>query len=202
MHIYPTLTACTNCDTLSTRLRLESGQRARCANCGSLLLRAAPSVPHLLALTLSAVVCFILANVFPVLGITLGGRTIEATLWDSAASLADHATAPIAIVVALALVVVPAMQIAVLCWILCFAQVGRRAPLINPLMRLWSILEPWSMVEVGVLGALVTVVRLHGLLHIEVGVGLWAMAALAVLLTALTHWDSRSLWARLAGGQP
>jgi paraquat-inducible protein A len=148
------------------------------------------------------VVCFILANVFPVLGITLGGRTIEATLWDSAASLADHATAPIAIVVALALVVVPAMQIAVLCWILCFAQVGRRAPLINPLMRLWSILEPWSMVEVGVLGALVTVVRLHGLLHIEVGVGLWAMAALAVLLTALTHWDSRSLWARLAGGQP
>jgi paraquat-inducible protein A len=165
------------------------------------LLQAAPSVQHLLALSLSAAVCFVVANIFPVLGITLGGRTIKTTLWSSVLSLGDHATAPIAIMVALALVVVPALQIALLCWILPFAQAGHRAPLFNTLMRLWAILEPWSMVEVGLLGVLVTVVRLHGVLQIQIGAGLWAMAALALLLTAITHWDSRSLWTSLSGGR-
>jgi paraquat-inducible protein A len=180
---------------------MQGADQATCATCGGLLLRACPSVQHLLALSLSAAVCFIIANVFPVIGITMNGRTVTTTLWGSALSLADHATAPIAIVVALALVVAPAMQIALLCWVLPFALAGRPAPLLNTLMRLWSTLEPWSMVEVGVLGGLVAVVRLKGLLNVHVDVGMWATAALAVLLTAITHWDSRSLWGQLTGGR-
>jgi uncharacterized paraquat-inducible protein A len=50
---------------------------------------------------------------------------------------------------------------------------------------------------VGLLAALVAVVKLQGLLHVEVGIGIWAIAALAVLLTALTHRNVRSLWAEL-----
>lgn len=202
LRIYPTLIACRNCDALFRRPPLRNGDRAICPRCGTPLLRECPRVDHLLALSLSAAVCFFVANTFPVIGISVGGRTQTTTLWGSALSLADHDTAPIAIVVALALVVVPAMQISLLCWILGFAHAGRRAPLQNMLLRIWSTLEPWSMVEVGVLGGLVAVVRLNGLLNVRIGIGMWAMAALALLLTVLTHWDSRSLWARLAGGRP
>ena len=73
---------------------------------------------HLLALSLSAAVLYIIANVFPVIGINMNGRASDTTLWGSVLSLADHATAPIAIVVALALIVVPALRIGLMCWIL------------------------------------------------------------------------------------
>ncbi|MGA9028404.1 MAG: paraquat-inducible protein A [Steroidobacteraceae bacterium] len=201
MQIHPTLIACMNCDTLSQRPSLMGAEQATCANCGAMLLRAGPGLQHLLALSLAAAVLYIIANVFPVIGINVNGRASDTTLWGSVLSLADHATAPIAIVVALALIVVPALRIGLMCWILLHAQAGRRAPLFNFLMRIWAGLHPWSMVEVGVLAALVSIVKLSGLVHVQAGVGIWAMAALAVLLTVLAHWDTRSLWPELAGGR-
>ena len=124
------LIACTQLRRAAIRRagRWQGGEFATCANCGGLLLRACPSVQHLLALSVSAAVCFVIANVFPVIGITIDGRTVTTTLWGSALSLADHETAPIAIVVALALVIAPAMQIALLCWVLALSpsRDGRR----------------------------------------------------------------------------
>jgi paraquat-inducible protein A len=102
-----------------------------------------------------------------------------------------------AIVVALAIIVLPALQIAVLCWLLLYARAHKRAPHFNLLMRAWESLHPWSMVEVGLLATLVSVVKLKGLMSVEIGVGIWAMAALAVMLTAVLHRDVRSLWSEL-----
>jgi paraquat-inducible protein A len=201
MEIYPALIACVNCDTISERPALARGEQASCASCGGVLLRSGLSIQQLLALALTSAVVFAIANLYPVIGISLNGEHHETTLLGSVLSLADSSPAPIAIVVALAIIVLPALQIALLCWLLIFAQAGKRAPLFNPLMRAWESMHPWSMVEVGLLAALVSVVKLKSSppLHVEIGVGMWAMAALAVLLTAVIHRDIRSLWSELAG---
>lgn len=197
MQTYPALIACVNCDTISERPALARGEQATCAGCGSVLLRTGLNVQELLALALAAAVLFLVANVYPVIGIGLNGEHHRTTLLGSALSLADSSAAPIAIVVALAIVVLPGLQIAVLCWLLSFAQAGKRAPQFNALMRAWEALHPWSMVEVGMLAILVSVVKLRGFLHVEIGIGIWAMAALVVLLIAVVHRDIRSLWAEL-----
>ena len=199
MQIHPALIACINCDTISERPALARGEQASCAACGSVLLRSWLSVQQLLALALAAALLFLIANLYPVIGISLSGEHHATTLLGSVLSLADSSPAPIAIVVALALIVLPALQIALLCWLLLFAQAGRRAPLFNPLMRAWESMHPWSMVEVGFLAALVSVVKLKGFLHVEIGVGMWAMAALTILLMAVVHRDIRSLWSELEG---
>lgn len=197
MKIHPALIACANCDTLSRSRPLARGERLICASCGAVLLRSGLGIQQLLALSLSAGIVFIIANVFPVLEINLNGRHIQTTLLGSVLSLADFSSAPIAIIVALALIVAPALQIALLCWLLLYARAGKRAPYFNSLLRVWTRLHPWSMVEVGLLAALVAVVKLQGLLHVQVGIGIWAIAALAVLLTVLTHRNVRALWAEL-----
>ena len=99
-----------------------------------------------------------------------------------------------AVIVALAIIVVPALQIAMLAWLLWFARDGRKAPQFNRIMQAWERLHPWSMVEVGLLAALVAIFKLNSLVHVSGGIGIWAVAALAILLTALTHRDCRSLW--------
>src|ERR1700678_708596 len=148
MQTYPALIACVNCDTISERPALARGQQACCAACGAVLLRSGLNVRQLLALALAAAVVFVIANVYPVIGIGLYGEHHRTTLLGSALSLADSRAAPIAIVVVMAIVVLPALQIAVLCWLLLFARAGRRAPLFGVLMRAWEQLNPWSMVEV------------------------------------------------------
>jgi paraquat-inducible protein A len=197
MRTYPGLIACVNCDTISERPCLARGEQAACGCCGSVLLRTGLNTQHLLALSLAAAILYIIANVFPVIGITLNGAHHETTLLGSVLSMADSSPAPIAVVVALAIIVVPALQIASLCWLLLFAQAGRRAPLFNPLMHLWEHLYPWSMVEVALLAALVSVVKMKSMLHVHIGIGMWAMAGLVILLIGTVHRDIRSLWAEI-----
>jgi paraquat-inducible protein A len=197
LRTYPELIACVSCDTVSERRDLRRGELALCSACGAVLQRARWNIQQLAALSLSAAFLFIVANATPMIGIDLGGRHSQTTLWGSVLSLADHITAPLAIIVALAIIVLPALQISIICWLSLFALGGRRAPWFNSLMRAWESMHAWSMVEVGMLAILVSYVKMKSLFDVQVGIGVWAMAGLAVLLTAIAHRDVRSLWFEL-----
>lgn len=197
MQQFPDLIACMSCDTLTRRPRLLRDEIAICPVCGGVLLRAAKSVQQLAALSITAAVMWLLANVTPMLGIDLSGRHSQTTLWGSVLSFTNHLTAPMGVVVALALIVLPALQIGILCWLSFFALAGRRAPLFNELMRAWDGMHAWSMVEVGMLGILVSYVKLKGLFDVDVGIGMWAMAGLAIVLTLIVPRDVRALWHQL-----
>jgi paraquat-inducible protein A len=198
MRVHPELIVCISCDTVNRRPTLQPREVAVCSACGGTLLRGHKSVQQLAALGLTAAMLCLVANVTPMLGIDLSGRHSDATLWGSVLAFTNHVTAPMAVVVAMAVVVLPALQIAILCWLSLFALAGRRAPLFKDLMRAWQSLHPWCMVEVAMLGILVTYVKLKGLFHVDVGVGIWAMAGLAIVLTVVFPRDVQSLWNELA----
>jgi paraquat-inducible protein A len=61
-------------------------------------------------------------------------------------------------------------------------------------MRCLEGLRPWSMLEVGLLGALVAVIKLAGLLEVIPGIGLVALAALSMLIIYIAGRDIRDLW--------
>lgn len=75
------------------------------------------------------------------------------------------------------------------------ARAGRRAPGFAPAMRLLVGLRPWSMVEVGLLGILVAVIKLSSSLQVAPGAGVWALAVLMVLITVIASRDVDRLWA-------
>ncbi|MDQ7990975.1 MAG: paraquat-inducible protein A [Candidatus Dactylopiibacterium sp.] len=210
MKIFRHLTVCEHCDRVYARVELARHEVARCANCGATLYRArALGLEGNLALTLAAAICFVLANATPVIRISLQGSHNEATLWESFASLAHGATAPIAVPALLAAIIVPGLQIALMGWVLGCAALGRRAPGFAAALRGLHALRPWSMVEVCLLGALVTIIKLSGYLSVIPGTGLWALAALTVLITLIGQRDTHWLWtlgdelaARRAGAKP
>ena len=168
--------------------------------CGAVLYRAERlGIEQMLALTVAAAIVFVLANVCPVIRISMSGLHNEATLWQSVAALAQGGAAPIAVPTALVVIAVPFLQIVLLGWVLTFARVGRRAPAFALAMRVLHGLRPWSMVEVCLLGALVAIVKLSGYLVVMPGIGIWAMAALAVLIPLIASRDTHWLWQRLPG---
>ena len=195
MKTFPRLIVCEHCDGVFQRPDLARGEIARCELCDAVLCRADRlSIDLWLALTVTAAIMFVLANVYPVIRISLGGMHNEATLWQSMRALAHGNAAPIAVPAALAAIFVPLMQILLLGWVLSYARFGQRAPGFGAAMKGLNHLRPWSMVEVCLLGALVTIVKLSGYLSVVAGVGIWATAALTVLLTIIASRDTHWLW--------
>ncbi len=86
-----------------------------------------------------------------------------------------------ALVVAMTLFVVPLLQILLLLWELGFAQLGRRAPGFATAMVTLHYLRPWSMIESSCSAPWWAVIKLAGLLHVVVGLGLFGMVGLMVV---------------------
>jgi len=81
---YPHLTLCTGCDQVHARRPLTSTEWARCRRCGSTLEHGRHfSISTWMALTLTAAILMVFANVFPVAVISLGGLESEATVWQA-----------------------------------------------------------------------------------------------------------------------
>jgi paraquat-inducible protein A len=60
------------------------------------------------------------------------------------------------------------------------------------------IVEPWSMIEVFMLGMLVSLVKLTSSFKVIPGVALWSFGVLTLLLAAAAaSFSTRDVWARL-----
>jgi paraquat-inducible protein A len=186
---------CRDCDTVYRAIPLNRGDEALCRRCDAVLARyLAADVESGLALVAAAAIFFAIANLTPILSIEVGGVETKANIWFAVRSLQQGWISFAALGLALTTFLIPAMQIALLFWVLLFARFGRRPPGFAPVMRLLHRMRPWSMTEVFLLGALVAIVKLANWVPITAGAGIWAMAALTALLAFLGRCDPASWW--------
>jgi paraquat-inducible protein A len=189
------LIICEHCDAVYEPVVLVAHQKASCLRCGAVVQRYnGLSIEQRLALSVTAAVLWAFANIYPVMTIHLQGMSNSATLWDSIVALSLGPITFIALVAAVAIIIAPVFQLALLLWLLSYAYTNRRAPGFNLCMRGLETLRPWSMLEVCLLGALVAVIKLAGLLDVLPGIGLFALAALSLLMIRIAGRDVRDLW--------
>ena len=184
------LVACQDCDLLQRETALPPGGVAVCGRCGAVLYRNNPgNIERTLALTLAAAVLFAISNIFPIVGIESQGNRNASTLFEAVLTLWNDHMELVAGLVCMTTIVIPAFELAVMIILL---AMPRPAPLI---LRLVLAIRPWAMVEVFMLGLLVSVQKLSHLATIEPGIALWSFAALMVLFAALTAtFNVHDLW--------
>lgn len=189
------LIICEYCDSVYGSTRLVKHQKVCCRYCGAVVQRyTAMTLQKRLALSLTAAILLGFANFYPIMSISLQGLHNEATLWDSVIALSDGPITFIALITAIAIIVAPLVQVLLLIWVVTFALAAKRSPAFALCMRMLEALRPWSMLEVCLLGALVSVVKLAGLLDVIPGIGLLALATLSVLMIKIAGKDVRVLW--------
>jgi paraquat-inducible protein A len=189
------LVACPDCDALHVRKVLAAGHKARCVRCGALLYRhPALSADQVLALAVAALLCLLVANTSPIVDLQFGGQRTTATLFGSIVALWDADRNVVAGLVFATALMFPLIDLAAVLALLMVAVRKGPASRFAPLSRLVHALRPWGMVEVFMLGILVSMVKLSQYAHVIPGVALWAFAAATILLTAVTSFDLRSLW--------
>ncbi|GFO57896.1 paraquat-inducible protein [Geomonas silvestris] len=190
------LIACHDCDLLQREIPLNPGCAATCPRCGAVLYRnATDSVNRTLAYSVGAALVFLIANWFPIFGIEAQGTLKGITLLDAVRSLWDQEMQLVSTVVFITAIVIPALEILSLVYLLLPLQLGMLPSGYNQLLRLMRLAEPWGMVEVFMLGILVSLVKLTGNFRVVPGVALWSFAVLTLLIAAAAaSFSTRDVW--------
>lgn len=188
--------ACPHCDTLHHRPHLRRGEKARCVRCGSTVARRHRLSPEqVLALTVAALMLLAIANAFPIVDLSVQGLRSSSTLWGSIAALWREDRQLMAVLVCATTQVFPLLDL--VCMLALLAAATRRAPRpawFAPLLRFVQQLRPWGMVEVFMLGVVVSLVKLSGMARVQAGTALWAFAVLTVVMAAVVSFHPRQLW--------
>lgn len=192
---------CHQCGLLQRLPRaVPVGGAAICERCRAVLYRNRPDGPdRALALTFAGLILFGIANSFPFLAFEMKGQATRATLLSEVGELFSQGMPWLGALVFLTSFLAPGLLLALLAAVLVPLRRGFAPAYLSPLLRLLSRLTPWVMVEVFLLSILVAMVKLAGMADIELGISLWAIAALMFVLAGiLANLDFLDLWERVA----
>jgi paraquat-inducible protein A len=198
------LVACPECDALQREIPLAPGGVAECARCGATLFREkARSLERTLALMAAAATVFICANTFPLFSIDAQGVTSSSTLFGTVVALQETGWPVIALLVFLSVIVFPLLQLGTALYILVPLKVGFVPPHLTFAVRILDAVWPWGMLEIFLLGALVSLVKLTQLATVYPGGGIFMLGAYVVLIAAaVSTFEPRVLWQRVEELQP
>ena len=196
--------ACRGCDLLQRIPALPVGGKARCGRCGQqLAVRHADPLDRPLTLTVAAAFALVIANVMPLMGLTVAGRDATTTLAGGALQMWDQGSQVSALMVGFCAVIAPALHVAILLTVLVMVRRPPAPRWVGLIMRWADHLKPWSMNEVLLLGVLVALTKIAQLATVIPGVGMFAIGALVLLLPAISStFDAREIWQRIAWAAP
>ncbi len=178
---------------------VPEGDTARCGRCGGVLRRHPRNgLERTLALAMAAAVLFVVANSFPFLAFEMKGRVTETTLVSGAVDLYQQDKPELAVLVLLTIVLAPLCQIALLLYVLVPLRWNKVPWQLPDAFRLLRHVQPWSMMEVFMIGILVALVKLMGMANIVPGLALWSFVLLMLVLTgAIACFEPEAVWERL-----
>ena len=189
------LLVCDECDAVYARESLAPGTVARCARCGALLGRGHRlTVENQLALAFAALIVFVIGNASDIVTLNLQGVHVEVPLYEAILHTWQTEQRAVAALAGATTLAFPLAVIVLRLWVLAPIAAGRRPAGFVSAMRALRWVTRWSLVEVFMLGTLIAVVRSAGIASVVPGAGIFAYAALTVLVTASQSVGLHRLW--------
>jgi paraquat-inducible protein A len=192
--------ACKTCGQVHRMESVPGGMRAMCVRCGSAIeRRTAGSLQLTAAFTLSALLLYLPANLFPILHLDLYGATQDSTVWEGCVRFWQAGDYVISAIVFLASIIIPLLKLLGLFFLVTTTRLRWER---GKLLRTWvyRVIESigrWAMLDVFVLGILVSLVKLRSLATIIPGKGALAFALVVVFtLLASASFDPQLIWQR------
>ncbi len=195
----PQLRECPGCGLFQMVPALIPGRSAQCARCPTILRRVtAHRLDHIMALTVAALVLLLVMCATTLMSVETAGIYHVADLFSGPDELVRQNMAPLAAVVLFVTVVAPLARLIATLYVLIRVNELNPPAHVRRVFALAERLRPWSMIEVFVLGVFVAYVKLGGLVHIGLEVGVYALLVLTFVLVWLdSALDREKVWERL-----
>jgi len=193
------LAGCPECDALQHVPVMRAGAAAHCARCGAELFRFQPaSLDRALAFLVAAAVLFVSANAHPLMELDARGLQTSTTIFGTAVALHDFGMDSVALLVVATTIIVPAVQLGAMLAMLVPLRLGIVPPWLAACFRIEYAVRPWVMVDVFILGALVSLVKLLQLATVYPGTGIYALGLYIVArAAAMQAYEPHEVWRRV-----
>ena len=191
--------ACHDCDRLYWIEGIPEGSVAKCSRCGGVVYsRKDRTIPKTLAFAIAGLILFVPANVYPFMTMKIMGKTQASTLLHAVLSLYHEGFLMVSGLVFVCSIAAPLAQLVFLLYILLPLSTGKVPPGLAPIFRSVRSIGVWGMLEVYMLGILVSIIKLKDMATLEMGIGLYAFVALlVVVILATVTLNPREVWERL-----
>lgn len=195
----PRYAACHFCDTLHESHPVNECTAARCVRCGALLYQNRPaSLARASAFSLAALMMMVLAHVFPFLTMDAASLRRHLTLIDAAGALIEESAPVLGASIILFTMIAPLMLAGGMIYVCLPLMFGKAAPGARGVAKWMYRSEPWNMVEVFLLGVLVSLLKLAKVADVHFDPGFWAFGCVMVFTAAaVAGIDREELWDRL-----
>jgi paraquat-inducible protein A len=190
------LQTCETCHLVSRPGR--GAAEGACPRCGERLeFRKADAIQRTWAYVIAAAICYVPANVLPVMTTTTPAGAESDTILQGVVLLWSPTGWPLSLIVLFASVMIPSAKLVALAYLLLTVQRGsvRNAEQRVRLYRVVELIGRWSMVDVFVDTFTAALVQLPPLMSVEPAPGLFFFAAVVVLtMLAAQSFDPRLIW--------
>jgi paraquat-inducible protein A len=191
--------ACHFCDTLHEAFPVEEGMAARCVRCGALLYQNRPaSLARASAFSLAALLLMVLVHTFPFLTMDAATMRRQLTLIGAACALIREDAPILGMSIILFTIITPVMLAGGMIYVCLPLMFGRAAPGSFLVAKWMYRSEPWNMVEVFLLGVLVSLLKIAKVAEVHFDIGFWAFGGVMLCMAAaVAGIDREELWDRL-----
>jgi paraquat-inducible protein A len=190
------LMACPDCDMLFKKLHVEPGQVVNCSRCGHTLhAPCSDSVTKTLSLALTGLLLFIPANFMSIMSLNIMGKEGSGSIYDGIIAFNESGYVFVALMVGLTSFFFPFIKLFLLFIISLCLKLKRYPDNLPLLMRWYHHLDEWGMLEVYMVGILVSIIKLYHMAHIHYDTGLFCFVALLIVsLSSSSSMDEHLFW--------
>ncbi|MGF1688379.1 paraquat-inducible protein A [Photobacterium japonica] len=199
----PMLVGCEECGLVVELPVLADNEKASCPRCEhTLVKRIAQPFQRPLSYGIACLVMLVASISFPFMSFSVKGISQEITLMHAATMLNVFENSLLAILLLLTVLVLPAAYLASLLYLYYRAGrilTGKSSKVISVgekrLCRGMIAIEPWLMVDVFLIGVLVSLIKIASLADIGLGMSFWAFCLYTLLVVKCVSMADRTwLW--------
>ncbi len=169
------------------------GKNIRCFQCHTLLKRTkrgALLLSFLFAIT--SLILFYPALTMPLLKISLHSFDNQVNIINTIETLFTEQYPFVGLTVAMTILIIPFTYLSLIASIFI---IKRKSYLSRVILKIISIIQTWHMVDVFLMGVLVSIIKLLGDFHLNIGIGFYFITLLTITITITNHFfDIKQAW--------
>ncbi len=193
------LLLCPNCDLAIKPQPVKPGNVLICPRCATPILAPVNnSIEKTLALSLTGLILFIPAIFMPLLTFDVIGLESSGSIFDSAIALLSSGFYFTGLAVLLTSIIIPITKLSILFVVSFQLYVNSATKITALLFRFYKHIDEWGMLEVYMIGILVTIIKMLHLAKIHYDIGFFCFIALLIAtISSSLFLDSNHFWEKI-----
>jgi paraquat-inducible protein A len=187
---------CHKCFTLHKKMPIHDGAKACCSECGAILYRYDTRlVDYGLSLSITGLIFFFLANIFPLVEVDILGSGQQITILKTIYSLFENGFYIVGIFCTFLIFIFPLLVFLTNTILFLLFKLGRGVALSKRLLLLLRLVSTWSMLDIFLISIMVALVKLIGYAQIHMGIAFWSLAIFVLIdIYIVKRVDLSELW--------